>query len=235
MEGISNAVWGPVYWKMFHYVTLSYPLSPLPIHMEKIKYFFCELVPYILPCHICRNHYRKNLELNPLTDDILKIKFKLVIWLLDMHNYVNKQLGKNQISYEDALVSLFFSESLKMKENNEVNKEHYEKKKELYDKNKFRELFEKTSYIPFNDDLILNIDDVIKHKEKELENENININKTEKIVKNENISDIQLIGQKTINMNIIMDKILNHINSCDNDREKYLIYTGFETICFIFS
>lgn len=275
MEGIANFVWGPVYWKMFHYVTLTYPIVPDNIHIEKIKSFFCDIVPIILPCHICRKHYVKNLELNPLTNDILSIKFKFVIWFLNMHNYVNEQLGKNKLSYEDALVSLFIPGHLK--EKNTESNEHYKKKEKVYNKEKFQGLIKNLVYIPSANNFVYNIDSIIKQKETELENKKI----LEKQMKEENekakkeiesldsdkkkemedvhkkyFEDImklmtpknviksadteinintEITRQENIDMNIIIDKLLYYINKCDNDCDKYLIYTGFESICFIFN
>jgi hypothetical protein len=273
MEGITNSIWGPVYWKMFHYVTLTYPIIPTLIHIEKIKYFFCELVPVILPCRFCRKHYQKNLELNPLTDDILAIKFKLVIWLLNMHNYVNKQLGKNVMSYEDALVTLFIPEHLK--EKNIDNNPHYDKKKELYHEDKLKSILQNLVYIPSENNFIYNVDSIIKQKETELENkklfekkitdetekakkeldnidpekkkyleeknkqyfENIMKLMTPKNISSDNDTEIkiEITKQENIDMNIIINKLLYYINKCDNDQDKYLIYTSFESICFIFN
>lgn len=280
MDGITNSVWGPVYWKMFHYITLSYPINPTQMHIDKIKNFFCDIVPIILPCFKCRKHYQQNLELNPLTDEILEIKFKLVIWLLDMHNYVNKQLDKNEISYEDALVELFIPEYLK--EKNDENNSHYEIKKDLYAEDKLKKLLDNLVYIQSAQNYIYNINSIInqkenelqfrkeiekKRKENEIENQNnlTNINQNNKdekelekvkehhqnyfnnLVKgmklekykideqNTSISEIKIKKQEYIDMNLIIKKILYYIDKCNDNKEKYLIYTGFESICFIFN
>jgi hypothetical protein len=280
MEGITNSVWGPIYWKMFHYVTLTYPIVPTQLHIEKIQNFFCDIVPILLPCHICRKHYTKNLELNPLTDEILEIKFKLVIWLLNMHNYVNKQLGKDEMAYEDALVSLFIPEHIKEKKKEENS--HYEQKNSLYAEDKLKKMIDNLVYVPSSENYNYNIDEFIKFKECQLKNKKeeeklkkeFEEKEREKLMKEKSKEEIELIEknikkrqeeyqkyiqdmmnksklntqiidnnivnievkkQDFINMNIVIEKILYYINKCDNDKDKYLIYTGFESICFIFN
>jgi Erv1 / Alr family len=282
MDGITNSIWGPIYWKMFHYMTLTYPIVPTQNHIEKIKYFFCELVPVILPCHVCRNHYQKNLDLNPLTEETASIKFKLVMWLLNMHNYVNKQLGKDEMSYEESLVSLFIPDNLKEKTQNNTDQQtnqHYQEKNESYNEKSLKNLLSSTVYVPSSNNFIYNIKNVFKQKENELKcreefkkqqeelhkkimeqkknitSEKLKENKKEEekyknyiqnmtskmgldhySKKNDDSSfKIEITKQETINMNLVIDKILYYINKCDNDQDKYLIYTGFESICFIFN
>lgn len=267
MEGINNTIWGPVYWKMFHYVTLTYPLAPKQEDAYRMKTFFTELVPHIIPCPLCRSHYKKNLEINPLTDDILEIKFKFVIWLINMHNYVNKQLGKEEMSIEDALVSLFVPE-YKKKENH-IKNHHLSEKKYTQETLKY---FINNIIHFSSEDYIYNINYIITEKEKIIENkkreekfleeqkvkalENMTEEMIEKRKKAEeekrqhfenlakmfkskkmedNYKEVEITKQDTINMNIIIDKILYHIENCDDDYVKYQIYSGFESICFIFN
>ena len=177
MEGINNKLWGPVYWRMFHYMTLSYPIKPKEENKNIVKNFFTEIVPNILPCPICRNHYKENLKLNPLNDDILELKLKLVIWLINMHNYVNKQLGKNEISIEDSLISLFHPiELYEDEENNELT-------------DKYNQKYLANTFINFinNDNFIIDINEIFLEKEEDVKNEYILKNqeneKNEKIKK----------------------------------------------------
>lgn len=273
MEGISNVIWGPIYWKMFHYITLTYPLSPNDGDKKKIKDFFLNIVPYILPCPFCREHYKKNLELNPLIDDILDIKFKLVLWLINMHNYVNKQLGKEEMSIEDALVSLFIPENIKQQSKINKNVHHSDK----YSLENMKKSVQNIIFTE-SDNLVFNIEKVISDKEQELKNkreseeyairlkdeekknrelmgkkelteaEKIEFEKNSKIY-NEQMKDIinlmnkkkkldvpyvEITKQNTINMNIIIEKIFNLIEANDDAKIKFLLYSGLESICFIF-
>jgi hypothetical protein len=277
MEGISNIIWGPVYWKMFHYVTLTYPLSPKDDDKQRIKDFFSNIVPHILPCPFCRVHYKKNLEINPLTDDILDIKFKLVIWLINMHNYVNKQLGKNEMTIEDALISLFIPENIKKKES-------ITKSSHINDKYSLDNLRKSVNNIIFteSDNLIFDINKVISDKEQELKNKreldeymerlkeeerkkkgSIQKNEKKELTKEEkdeyeknlenynkqmneivnlmnkkkgsfDIPEVKITQQNKIDMNKIIEKIHDLINENDDEKIKFLLYSGLESICFIF-
>jgi hypothetical protein len=265
MEGINNTIWGPVYWKMFHYVTLTYPLAPKQEDANRMKFFFTELVPHIIPCPLCRSHYSKNLQINPLTDDILEIKFKFVIWLINMHNYVNKQLGKDEMSVEDALVSLFVPENKKEENHNP----HLAEKK--YTQEKLKDFMNNIIHFK-SDNYIYDINEIIAEKEKIIENkkreekileeqkakvlENTTPEELEKRKKAEedkkqyfenlakmfkskkiedNFKEVEIKKQETINMNLVVEKILNHIENCNDNYVKYQIYSGFESICFIFN
>jgi hypothetical protein len=59
---------------------------------------FVEGYVYIIPCLSCRQHFEQVLVENPVpeTGDFFK-------WSVDVHNIVNKRLGKPEVSYEDAL------------------------------------------------------------------------------------------------------------------------------------
>ena len=95
-------IWGPAAWKFLHSVTLAYPECPNDIDKTGMKNFFTNL-KYVLPCNSCKNHFTDNLSKYPLTDDILCSKEKLVKWLIDIHNEVNKMNGKPIKSYIDML------------------------------------------------------------------------------------------------------------------------------------
>ena len=47
----------------------------------------------MLPCAICREHYKQHLAKNPLTP-FLDSRKDLLKWTIDIHNKVNKKLGK---------------------------------------------------------------------------------------------------------------------------------------------
>lgn len=95
-------VWGPHVWIFLHSVTLSYPSKPTKTDKQNIENFFI-VVPEILPCPKCRDHFRGHYSKNPLTDEILSSKEKLVKWLISLHNSVNKMNGKPEMSYEEVL------------------------------------------------------------------------------------------------------------------------------------
>lgn len=99
-------IWGNHFWKTLHYISLEYPNFPTENDKNAMKNIINAL-PYLLPCIECRFHIKKNLEIYPLTDDILSIKLKLVLWLHNLHNMVNIMLKKNTMTFEEAMLSLF--------------------------------------------------------------------------------------------------------------------------------
>lgn len=97
--------WGPSGWRFFHYATLAYPIDP--VSSDKLNMLnFIESFGKILPCNTCRNHFKNNLIINPITDSVLSSRNNLVSWGIDMHNLVNKQLGKKVYTQKEAMESL---------------------------------------------------------------------------------------------------------------------------------
>jgi hypothetical protein len=92
-------IWGPGAWLFLHSVTLNYPQDPTPRDEEEIKQFFM-LVGKILPCFYCRDHYSRHLKEFPIQTGSKK---DLVYWLIDIHNDVNKELGKPKLSRQEAM------------------------------------------------------------------------------------------------------------------------------------
>jgi hypothetical protein len=62
---------------------------------------FVEGYVYIIPCLSCRQHFEQVLVENPVPEagDFFK-------WSVDVHNIVNKRLGKPEFSYEDAVAKI---------------------------------------------------------------------------------------------------------------------------------
>ena len=96
-------IWGPHAWIFLHTTTFNYPKKPT--QQDKINMInFFKSVSQILPCKICQTHFKKNLEQYPLTHSILKNRDGLVRWLIQIHNNVNLQTGKNIYSYDDVIL-----------------------------------------------------------------------------------------------------------------------------------
>lgn len=95
-------VWGPFFWHTIHIVALGYPKSPTYTDKKCAKEFY-ESLAFLLPCTICRQHYREYLKNNPLTP-FLDSKKDLLKWTIDNHNSVNKMLGKPEWTVEEVMV-----------------------------------------------------------------------------------------------------------------------------------
>jgi hypothetical protein len=102
---ISPRLWGESFWKMMHFVTLSYPDSNQNISEQDkthVKDFFLS-VKNVLPCENCRLHFEQNLEKFPLNDNILSSKDNLIKWLVDIHNEVNIRTGKSTMTVSQVM------------------------------------------------------------------------------------------------------------------------------------
>ena len=85
-------IWGPPTWFFLHTTALNYPYQPSPLQKHYFKQFLINLGG-VLPCQVCQDHYNKNL-LKYSIDEAVQSKDKAFKWMVDIHNAVNKQLGK---------------------------------------------------------------------------------------------------------------------------------------------
>lgn len=99
---ITQKTWGPYGWKFMHMVALAYPNSPTNEDKENYKTFFT-ILGNVLPCQLCADHYKQNLINFPLTDYILSSRDTLLKWTIDIHNEVNKSIGKKILDYNEAI------------------------------------------------------------------------------------------------------------------------------------
>ena len=100
--GFSPLVWGKQGWHFIHYVALNYPYEPT--EKDKETYMsFLNNIEHILPCPICGQHFRENMDKHPPN---LNSKMEFFNWTVDMHNFVNEANGKKKLSYEQALDEL---------------------------------------------------------------------------------------------------------------------------------
>jgi len=101
------SVWGPFFWHTMHIVSLGYPKNPTYTDKKCAKEFY-ESLAFIIPCAICRQHYKEHIGKNPLTP-FLDSRDDLIKWTIDIHNSVNKMLNKPEwtqyevISYYEKL------------------------------------------------------------------------------------------------------------------------------------
>ena len=60
------SVWGPFFWHTMHIVSLGYPKNPTYNDKKCAKEFY-ESLTFLIPCSICREHYKEHISKNPLT------------------------------------------------------------------------------------------------------------------------------------------------------------------------
>lgn len=98
---IPPSTWGPFFWHTMHLVALGYPVEPTYAEKRAAKEFF-ESFTHLIPCPTCKLHYADHLKEMPLTPS-LDTRKDLFKWTVDMHNRVNKDLGKEQYTETDAI------------------------------------------------------------------------------------------------------------------------------------
>lgn len=82
-------LWGPGLWKYLH---------ALPEHSESISSLRATLSNLDLPCPDCRAHYKNYITSHSI--DNIKTRKIGQRWIFDLHNSVNKRLGKPEYSFE---------------------------------------------------------------------------------------------------------------------------------------
>lgn len=92
-------IWGSHAWLFLHTITLNYPENPNKFDKENYKNFF-ENLGNVIPCEVCKAHYKKNIKKFPIQ---LETRESLVKWLHNIHNLVNIKNGKEEFSYEDFI------------------------------------------------------------------------------------------------------------------------------------
>ena len=114
-------VWGPKLWFSLHTMTFNYPDNPTPHHKQIYNNFF-ETLKFVIPCDVCSKHYTEHLKNNPIMPN-LNNKESLVKWLIDLHNEVNKSLGKRIYSYSEVMK--IYKESYQNKEGGSYFKKYW--------------------------------------------------------------------------------------------------------------
>ena len=113
---IGPDIWGPHLWKSIHMIALGYPSNPTDQQKKYYKSFF-EILYHVIPCSLCSDNYKKNLLDLPLSDDVLKNNKSLTFWTIDLHNIVNRETGKKEYSYNEAITHIFNNFNPKNKNN----------------------------------------------------------------------------------------------------------------------
>ena len=100
--GMTPDVWGPIFWRTMHIVSLGYSPNPTEQEQTATKQFY-ESLQYVIPCPICREHYSHILSSMPPR---VESRDALIEWVFEVHNKVNEQLGKPQFTWEQYVASM---------------------------------------------------------------------------------------------------------------------------------
>lgn len=101
-EGFLTSVWGPPMWHFLHTMSFNYPVNPSENDKKHYKQFILSL-RNILPCKYCRINLNNNLKANPITDKDMKNRESFSRYVYNLHEIVNKFLGKDSgLTYDDV-------------------------------------------------------------------------------------------------------------------------------------
>ena len=85
-------IWGPHLWYILHIISFEYPLNPTE-YDKRIYHDFYTSLKDVIPCEMCKKHYRTHIHKYPLTPH-LDTRDTLIKWVIQVHNFVNASLGK---------------------------------------------------------------------------------------------------------------------------------------------
>jgi len=101
-DGMLTPVWGPSLWHSLHTMSFNYPVKPTDEDKKHYRDFVIHL-QYVLPCRFCRENLTKNFKLFPVTDKVMKNRDSFSRYIYELHEMVNKMLGKNSgLTYCDV-------------------------------------------------------------------------------------------------------------------------------------
>ena len=100
-DGMLTSVWGPSLWHFLHLMSFNYPVNPT--HQDKKHYRdFIASLQYVLPCGYCRENFRRNMRMLPLTYLDLKNRSSFSKYIYNLHEVINNMLGKkSELNYMD--------------------------------------------------------------------------------------------------------------------------------------
>lgn len=96
------SIWGPKAWFFLDTIILSYPQNPTTECKEQFKTFFMN-IGKMLPCEGCRNNFDVHVRKNPLREDMLESRDKLINWWITIHNMSRFSMNKEQIRNIDFM------------------------------------------------------------------------------------------------------------------------------------
>jgi len=93
-------VWGPHLWFVMHTVSFNYPNEPTQNDKQNYFTFFYNLTK-IIPCKDCRTHFIEFVKQNPIQNYLIN-RDKLIEWVMNAHNNVNKLNNKPEWTLEQV-------------------------------------------------------------------------------------------------------------------------------------
>ena len=111
-------VWGPHAWDFMLAIAMTYPDDPDKETANRYKNFFYSLAD-VLPCIVCRDHFRQNIEELPIENYLGNSKL-LSKWVIQLHNIVNRINKKKIVGYEEGLKMFYENNKNKLNKQNKL-------------------------------------------------------------------------------------------------------------------
>jgi hypothetical protein len=93
-------LWGKSFWTTIHVAALGFPEVATDEARQKYKAFYTSIGD-VLPCAKCKANYARHFNKLPI-DFYLFDKNMLFTWTVQLHNIVNAEIKKKELSVEDA-------------------------------------------------------------------------------------------------------------------------------------
>lgn len=98
-------VWGPHYWFFLMTIAISYPSKANEVTRKKY-YDLINNFPLFIPVPKMGNSFSKYLDKYPVTP-YLETRSSFMKWVHFIHNKINLDLGKDEVTFTDALNSYY--------------------------------------------------------------------------------------------------------------------------------
>ena len=119
-------VWGPHYWFFLTTIAVSYPKKANSV-LKKKYYDFIMNLPLFIPNDKMGNKFSRLLDKYPV-EPYLDTRESFIKWVHYIHNQVNKQLNKPELSYIEAM-DAYYSQ---YKPRDIIQKEERKKRQQFY-------------------------------------------------------------------------------------------------------
>lgn len=98
----SKSHWGPFLWGLIHTITvIDYDMPHNQEHFVKQALHQLRQIYSFIPCKHCANHYKEHLE--RLSEEEAMKPMRLFQHMVELHNEINRKLGKPEMEYELAI------------------------------------------------------------------------------------------------------------------------------------
>jgi hypothetical protein len=87
-DGFSTSIWGPAVWHFLHTISFNYSVHPTEEDKENYMNFVTALGS-VLPCKVCRDHYKENLKAARFSRADFKDRHAFSCFIYKLHNLVN--------------------------------------------------------------------------------------------------------------------------------------------------